>query len=103
MKLETYRLGIPTQLIFLYPILEKHSIFIISQWFLPVSYSQLKLAMFGESIEDVIGVEVKTLIDTAYKQAQEILKANMDKLEIVANLLLQKETITAEEFDEVFE
>ena len=31
MKLETYRLGIPTQLNFLYPILEKHSIFIISQ------------------------------------------------------------------------
>ena len=52
MKLETYRLGIPTQLIFLYPILEKHSIFIISQWFLPVSYSQLKLAMFGESESD---------------------------------------------------
>ena len=42
MKLETCRLGIPSQLILLYPILEKHSIFIISQWFLPVSYSQLK-------------------------------------------------------------
>ncbi|MBO5478150.1 MAG: ATP-dependent zinc metalloprotease FtsH [Clostridia bacterium] len=70
----------------------------------PISLEENEnLAMFGESIEDVIGVEVKTLIDTAYKKAQEILKANMDKLEIVANLLLQKETITAEEFDEIFE
>ncbi len=61
------------------------------------------LAMFGESMEDVIGVEIKTFIDTAYSQAQEILKANMDKLDIVAGLLLEKETITAEEFDAVFE
>lgn len=69
----------------------------------PISLEENEnLSMFGESIEDVIGIEVKTLIDTAYKQAQEILKQNLDKLDIVANLLLQKETITAEEFDEIF-
>ena len=54
-------------------------------------------------MEDVIGVEIKTLIDTAYHQAQEILKANREKLDTVAGLLLEKETITAEEFDAVFE
>ncbi len=60
------------------------------------------LAVFGTDIEDVIGIEVKTLIDTAYKKAIEILSANMDKLQIVANLLLEKETVTAEEFEEIF-
>jgi cell division protease FtsH len=70
----------------------------------PISLEEKdNLPMFGESIEDVIGVEIKLLIDNAYKQAQEILKGNMDKLDIVANLLLQKETITAEEFDKIFE
>lgn len=70
----------------------------------PISLEENEnIAIFGESIQDVIGVEVKTLIDSAYVQAQEILKANMDKLDTVANLLLQKETITAEEFDKVFE
>ena len=69
----------------------------------PISLEENEnLAMFGESIEDVIGVEVKILIDIAYKKAQDILRANMDKLEIVANMLLERETITAEEFDEVF-
>ena len=60
------------------------------------------LNIFGESIEDVIGVEVKTLIDIAYVKAQEILKSNLDKLDTVANMLLEKETITSEEFEEVF-
>ena len=70
----------------------------------PISLEENEnIAIFGESIQDVIGVEVKTLIDTAYRDAQEILKANMDKLDTVANLLLQKETITAEEFDKIFE
>ena len=69
----------------------------------PISLEdQENLAIFGQDIEDVIGVEVKTLIDTAYKYAQEILKANMDKLDILAKLLLEKETITAEEFEEIF-
>lgn len=70
----------------------------------PISLEESEnIAIFGESIQDVIGVEVKTLIDTAYSDAQKILKANMDKLDTVANLLLQKETITAEEFDKIFE
>lgn len=69
----------------------------------PISLeTEENLNVFGHDIEDVIGQEVKTLIDTAYAQAQEILKANMDKLEEVANVLLQKETITAEEFEAIF-
>ena len=63
---------------------------------------QYELQVFGNNIEDVIGVEVKTLIDTAYKRAQELILANMDKLHAVAQRLLEKETITAEEFNIIF-
>ena len=69
----------------------------------PISLEEEEnLSVFGHDIEDVIGQEVKKLIDTAYAHAQEILRANMDKLEEVANVLLQKETITAEEFEAIF-
>ncbi|MCI8352870.1 MAG: ATP-dependent zinc metalloprotease FtsH [Clostridia bacterium] len=61
------------------------------------------LAIFGQNIEDVIGIEVKTLIDNAYKAAISILSKNTDKLQILAELLLEKETVTAEEFEEIFE
>ncbi len=60
------------------------------------------ITIFGEDMEDAVGIEIKTLIDTAYNDAQVILKGNMDKLHKVANILLEKETITAEEFEEVF-
>ena len=59
-------------------------------------------ALLGENIEAAVGAEVKTLIDTAYKKAQEIILANMDKLHAVAEKLLEKEVISAEEFDEIF-
>lgn len=61
------------------------------------------LAVFGQDIEDIIGIEVKSLIDNAYKQAINILSKNTDKLQILAEMLLEKETITAEEFEEIFE
>lgn len=59
--------------------------------------------MFGENMEAAIGAEVKKMIDTAYKQAQELILANMDKLHAVAQRLLEKEIISAEEFDTFFE
>ena len=59
--------------------------------------------IFGENIDDAVGAEVKRLIDTAYKRAQEIILANMDKLQAVAERLLEKEIISAEEFETFFE
>ena len=50
----------------------------------------------------MIDEEVKSIIDFAYKKAEEILKANMDKLTSVATVLLEKEKIDGEEFDEIF-
>ena len=51
--------------------------------------------ILGENIDDVIGAEVKRMIDIAYKRAQEIILAHMDKLQQVAERLLEKEIISA--------
>ena len=59
--------------------------------------------IFGENIDDAVGAEVKRLIDVAYKKAQEIILAHMDKLHAVAEKLLEKEIISAEEFETFFE
>lgn len=59
-------------------------------------------SIFGENIEAAIGTEVKKLIDTAYASAQQIILSNMDKLHAVAERLLEKEVISAEEFNEFF-
>ncbi len=63
---------------------------------------QYELQVFGNNIEDIIGIEVKELIDTAYKKAQELILEHMDKLHAVAGKLLEKETISAQEFEEIF-
>lgn len=61
-----------------------------------------KVNIFGEGMEEAVGEEIKQLIDKAYISAQQILKEHFDKLHLVAGLLLEKETITAEEFEECF-
>ena len=53
-----------------------------------------ELLIYGEKIEDVIGAEVKILMDTAYNDAQKILLAHMDELNAVAQKLLEKEVIS---------
>lgn len=57
-----------------------------------------ELQMLGDKFTDAIGAEIKVLLDTAYAQAQQILRDNQEKLDRVANTLLEKEVITAEEF-----
>ena len=61
-----------------------------------------ELQIFGEDIEDVVGKEIKKLIDDAYKKAQDILKKNRHILDAVAEVLMIQETISQEEFDEFF-
>ena len=60
-----------------------------------------ELLIYGEKIEDVIGAEVKILMDTAYNDAQKILLAHMDELNAVAQKLLEKEVISGKEFYEI--
>ncbi len=60
-----------------------------------------ELQLLGEKFSDNIGAEIKILVDNAYVQAQTILANHMDKLELVANELLRKEVISAEEFEKL--
>ena len=50
-----------------------------------------------------IDSEVKRIIDEAYKAAEYILNAHLDKLHVVANILMEKEKIDGEEFAKIFE
>lgn len=62
-----------------------------------------EIQMFGENIGDKIGQEVKMLIDTAYNDAQTLLKEHRDKLDAIAKVLLEKEKINEQEFNKIFE
>ena len=57
---------------------------------------------YSEETAGIIDEEVKKIIDNAYAQARTILKENRDKLDAVAAVLIEKEKITGEEFDEIF-
>ena len=57
---------------------------------------------YSEETAAIIDEEVKSIIDFAYKKAAEILNANMEKLHVVAGILLEKEKIDGEEFDAIF-
>ena len=57
---------------------------------------------FSEATAAIIDEEVKKLLDEAYAKAEELLKANMDKLEIVAETLLEIETLDADQFEQLY-
>ncbi len=57
---------------------------------------------YSEETAAIIDEETKKIIDIAYQRAEEILKANIDKLHTVAGILLEKEKIDGEEFAEIF-
>ena len=62
-----------------------------------------QIELLGEKVEEAVGNEIKLLIDNAYYQAKKIILEHMDKLELVANALMEKEIISAEEFESFFE
>ena len=64
---------------------------------------EYELDMFGKEMGDKIGEEVKKLIDTAYNDAQIILRQHLDKLDAVAEELLANEKINEETFKKFFE
>ena len=57
---------------------------------------------YSEATSAEIDVEVKSIIDKAYRTAEQILNMNMDKLTRVANILMEKEKIEGDEFNEIF-
>jgi len=58
---------------------------------------------YSEETAGIIDEEIKRIIDWAYSRATDILKANRDKLDRVAAVLIEKEKITGDEFDKIFE
>lgn len=57
---------------------------------------------YSEKIAYEIDEEVKEIITRAYAYAERILKDNIDKLHKVAELLIEKEKVSGEEFDNIF-
>ncbi len=57
---------------------------------------------YSEETAGIIDEEVKNIVDGAYKKAEAILREHMDKLHSVAGVLLEKEKIDGDEFDEIF-
>ena len=56
---------------------------------------------YSEETLGVIDEEVKRIIDNGYLTAVKLLKENMDKLQAVASVLLEKEKIDEDEFDSI--
>ena len=56
----------------------------------------------SEETAGIIDEEMKRILDTCYNSAKEILKTHEDKLHAVAKVLLEKEKITGEEFEAIF-
>lgn len=58
---------------------------------------------YGENIAGEIDTEVKAIIDECYAKAKKMISEHMDVLERCAALLLEKEKVTREEFEALFE
>ena len=57
---------------------------------------------YGEGIAAVIDQEVKRIVDGCHQEARRIITEHLDELHACANLLIDKEKITREEFEAVF-
>jgi cell division protease FtsH len=62
-----------------------------------------QLELFGESVVNEVGNQIRLLIENSYVTAQKILNEHRVELDKVAMALLEKEKITSEEFDAIFE
>ncbi|MBR3162612.1 MAG: ATP-dependent zinc metalloprotease FtsH [Clostridia bacterium] len=68
--------------------------------FLGRDFAQAK--NYSEETAGIIDEEVKAIIDKGYNRAREILTQHVDKLHLVAGVLLEKEKIEADEFEAIF-
>jgi len=56
---------------------------------------------FSETVAHTIDREVRRIVDRSYHQAEELLKGNREKLDLIANTLLERETLRGEELNEL--
>ena len=57
---------------------------------------------YSEAVAEQIDKEVRKLVDEAYGQAIDILKEYREKLDAIANKLLEVESLTREDFEKIF-
>ena len=57
---------------------------------------------YSEKTAELIDHEVKKIIEESYERAKEVLKAHMDGLTVLAELLLEKEVIFSEDLEKIF-
>lgn len=62
-----------------------------------------KIRNYSEEVAAKIDKEMRRIIDNAYHKTETLLSENMEKLDRVAQALLEKETITGKEFEVLFE
>ena len=58
---------------------------------------------YGEDVAGKIDAEIKRIVDECYEKAKAIILENRKVLDAAAELLLEKEKISREEFEALFE
>ncbi|MBR5994977.1 MAG: ATP-dependent zinc metalloprotease FtsH [Eubacteriaceae bacterium] len=58
--------------------------------------------VLSEEVASKIDSEVKRIMDTCYSEAKKIVSANKDKIDRIVKTLYEKETLTGDEFRELF-
>jgi cell division protease FtsH len=57
---------------------------------------------YSDEVAYKIDQEIRRLIDEAYERAETVLTVHMDRLKAIADLLIERETIDAEEMESLF-
>ena len=58
---------------------------------------------YSDEIAFTIDQEIRRLVDMAHELAREIITSHFDKLEMIATMLIERETIEGEELEELFD
>jgi len=58
---------------------------------------------YSEEVAEQIDEEVRNIVDSAYERVRELISSHRDNLHAVAKALLERETLSREEFEEVFQ
>ena len=61
-----------------------------------------KTKAYSEGVAAEIDAEVRRIIEEAYQRTEQILKENMDKLEVVAKALIRVETLDGDQFEALY-
>jgi cell division protease FtsH len=68
-----------------------------------LGYGGTQRTMMSEETNKLIDTEIRALVDGAHKRATDILKAQEDKLHLLANAMLEFETLTGDEIKQLMD